>query len=88
MFAGTSHMSAGPLAPFMGHQSNRRMQEYFQRGGDSLMHQANDVEHWMEENTTAVCIAGLVLGTFVDRRFLLLPLALGGIKLWRSLQNS
>jgi len=46
-----------------------------------------DVERMMEENATAVCIAGLVLGTFVDRRFLLLPLALGGMRLWRSLQS-
>jgi hypothetical protein len=88
MFAAPSRMSSGPLAPFMGRSSGPDMQAYFQRGGNALMHQANEIEQWMEENTAAVCIAGLVLGTFVDRRFLLLPLALGGIKLWRSLQSS
>ena len=32
-------------------------------------------------------LASLVLGTFIDRRFYLLPLALGGMRLWRSLQS-
>jgi len=88
MFAGTTHMSAGPLRQFMGQHGNRHMQEYFQRGGNSLMHQATEAEQWMEENMATVCIAGLVLGTFFDRRFLLVPLALGGMKLWRSMQSS
>ena len=81
-------MSAGPLRQFMGPHGNRHVQETFQRGGNSLMHQAHEVEQWMEENTAAVCIGGLLLGTFVDRRFLLLPLALGGLALWRRLQSS
>jgi len=64
------------------------MSQYAQQGGETFMRQAQDVEHWMEENATTVCVAGVLLGTFVDRRFLLLPLALGGIMLWRSLQSS
>jgi hypothetical protein len=63
------------------------MQHYYQQGRDAFMHRASEVEHFLEENATAVCIAGVVLGTFIDRRFLLLPLALGGLRLWRSLQS-
>jgi len=63
------------------------MSQYAQRGGEAFMERATEIEHWMEENATTVCVAGFLLGTLVDRRFLLLPLALGGIKLWRSLQS-
>ena len=84
MFSATQR---GPLAPYMHGPSEREMQQYYQRSRDALMHGASDIEHFLEENSGAVCIAGVVLGTFVDRRFLLLPLALGGLKLWRSLQS-
>ena len=87
MFSATQR---GPLAPYMqGMQapSEREMQRYYQQGREAFMQGATDVEHFLEENATAVCIAGVVLGTFVDRRFLLLPLALGGLRLWRSLQS-
>lgn len=84
MFSATQR---GPLAPYMNGPSEREMQQYYQRGREALMHGASDAERFMENNAGAVCIAGLVLGTFVDRRFLLLPLALGGIKLWRALQS-
>jgi hypothetical protein len=88
MFSATQQMQRGPLAPFMQGHSDAEMAEYVQRGREALMHSASDVERFMEENAGAVCIAGLVLGTFVDRRFLLLPLAVGGLRLWRSLQQS
>lgn len=84
MFSATQR---GPLAPYMHVPSEREMQRYYQQGRDSFMQSASDVEHFLEENATAVCIAGVVLGTFIDRRFLLLPLALGGLRLWRSLQS-
>jgi len=85
MFSATQR---GPLAPFMQHgPSEREMQEYYRRSREALMHGASDIEHFLEENAGAVCIAGVVLGTFVDRRFLLLPLVLGGLRLWRSLQS-
>jgi hypothetical protein len=84
MFSATQR---GPLAPYMHAPSEREMQQYYQQGRETFMRSASEVEHFLEENAAAVCIAGVVLGTFIDRRFLLLPLALGGIKLWRSLQN-
>jgi hypothetical protein len=84
MFSATQR---GPLAPFMHGPSEREMAEYYERSRAAVMHGASDVEHFLDENAGAVCIAGVILGTFVDRRFLLLPLALGGLKLWRSLQS-
>lgn len=87
MFSATHPMQRGPLAPFMHGPSEREMAEYYQRGREALMHGATDVEHFLEQNATAVCVAGVLLGTFVDRRFLLLPLAVGGLRLWRSLQH-
>jgi hypothetical protein len=86
MFSGSHAMSRGPLAPWVQHPG-REMSRSFQQGGDQFMHAMHDVEHMMEQNAAMVCIGGLILGTFVDRRFLLLPLALGGIKLWKSLQS-
>jgi hypothetical protein len=77
----------GPLAPYMQVPSEQEMQRYYQQGRAAVMQRANEAEHFLEQNAAAVCIAGVVLGTFVDRRFLLLPLALGGLRLWRSLQQ-
>ena len=88
MFSTSQRMSHGPLAPFMHGDGGRHVSEYAHQGREAFMQQARDVEHWMEDNATTVCIAGVLLGTFVDRRFLLLPLALGGMMLWRSLQSS
>ena len=87
MFSASQRMPSGPLAPFMRGNQEHEMAEYVQRGREALMHGTTDIERMLEENATTVCIAGFVLGTFVDRRFLLLPLALGGIRLWRFLQR-
>lgn len=87
----TSHrmQQPGPLAPWMhGGNMSREMQDYAQRGQQAFMQSAGQIEHFMEENATTMCVAGFLLGTFVDRRFLLLPLAIGGLKLWRSMQHS
>lgn len=87
MFSASQRTPSGPLAPFMHGNQGREMTEYVQRGREALMHGTSDIERLLEENATTVCIAGFVLGTFVDRRFLLLPLALGGMRLWRTLQQ-
>ena len=87
MFSASQRMPTGPLATFMHGHQGPEMTEYVQRGREALRHGTADLERMLEENATTVCIAGFVLGTFVDRRFLLLPLALGGIRLWRSLQR-
>lgn len=87
MFSATQNMPRGPLAGFMRGRHEPDMTEYVQRGREALTHGASDVERFLEENAGAVCVAGIVLGTFVDRRFLLLPLAVGGLRLWRSMQS-
>lgn len=76
----------GPLNPWVRHAMQRSLSEHAQHGRDSLMHGAGDLERVFEENAGTICIAGLVLGTFVDT---LLPVALvlGGLKLWRSMQQ-
>jgi hypothetical protein len=67
--------------------SQHEMARYAQHGRESLMHGMSDVERFMEENSTMLCVGGLLLGTFLDKRFYLLPLAVGGLRLWRSMQN-
>jgi hypothetical protein len=83
----SSTMQRGPLAPWVRGDAGQEMSQYAQRGQEALMSSMSDVEHFLDQNATAVCVAGIVLGTFVDRRFYLLPLALGGMRLWRSLQQ-
>ncbi len=88
MFPTTQNQPRGPLSPWVrGDQMNAEMSQCAQSGQESLMRGMNDVERFLEENAATVCVTGLLLGTFVDKRFLLLPLAIGGIKLWRSLQS-
>lgn len=87
---GYGFQAPGPLRQFMHGDMgnmNHEMQRYAQHGREALMHSMSDMERMVEENATTLCVAGFLLGTFVDRRFLLLPLAVGGFKLYRSMQN-
>ena len=55
MFSATQR---GPLAPYMHAPSEREMQQYYERSREALIHGASDIEHFLEENAGAVCIAG------------------------------
>jgi hypothetical protein len=46
-----------------------------------------DIERAIEANASLIALGGLALGTFVDRRFLLLPAAVLGFLLQHSLQG-
>lgn len=46
-----------------------------------------DIERTLEANAASVCIAAVALGTFVDRRFYLLPAAVGAFLLLHALQG-
>ena len=46
-----------------------------------------DVERTLEANAASVSLAGLALGIFVDRRFLVLPVAVAAFLLQHALQG-
>jgi hypothetical protein len=46
-----------------------------------------DIERAIEANAAVFALAGLALGAFVDRRFLLLPAAVGAFLLQHALQG-
>jgi len=46
-----------------------------------------DIERTLESNAASVALAGVALGAFVDRRWLLLPAAVGGFLLQHALQG-
>jgi len=46
-----------------------------------------DIERTLEANAATVSLAGLALGIFVDRRFLVLPVAVAGFLLQHALQG-
>ena len=46
-----------------------------------------DIERTLEANAATVALAGLGLGTFVDRRFYLLPAAVAGFLLQHAVQG-
>jgi hypothetical protein len=46
-----------------------------------------DIERTLEANAATVSLAGLALGVFVDRRFLLVPVAVAGFLLQHALQG-
>lgn len=46
-----------------------------------------DIERTLEANAATVSLAGLALGILVDRRFLLLPVAVAGFLLQHALQG-
>lgn len=46
-----------------------------------------DVERTIEANASSIILAGLGLGTFVDRRFYLLPAAVAGFLLQHAIQG-
>ena len=77
----------GPLNPWVRQVTGHDISYHMQHGQDALMANFGDVERMVNENSTMICAAGLVLGTLVDRRFYLLPLAVGGLKLWRTMQD-
>jgi hypothetical protein len=77
----------GPLNPWVRQHMGENVAPYAQRGSEAIMPAMHDVERMLEDNASTMFIAGMVLGTFVDRRFYLLPLALGGLRLWRSMQH-
>ena len=53
---------------------------------DELDHEW-DIERAIEANAAGIALAGLALGAFVDRRFLLLPAAVGLFLLQHALQG-
>jgi hypothetical protein len=60
--------------------------EAIRRRLDELDHEW-DIERAIEANAAGVALAGLALGVFVDRRFLLLPAAVAGFLLQHALQG-
>jgi len=46
-----------------------------------------DIERLLEANAASVCLIGLALGTFVDKRFYLIPAAVGTFLLQHALQG-
>jgi hypothetical protein len=46
-----------------------------------------DIERTIEANASSLILAGLALGTFVNRRFFLLPAAVGAFLLQHALQG-
>src|SRR4051812_21025380 len=46
-----------------------------------------DIERLLEANAATVCLLGLALGTFVDKRFYLLPAAVGTFLFQHALQS-
>lgn len=53
----------------------------------SELDQEWDIERTLEANAATVCLIGLALGTFVDKRFFLLPAAVGTFLLQHALQG-
>jgi len=89
MFATSHRMPYGPgaMTPWFHGGSGQDMSHLAQRGREAIMHRMTDLERMLEENATTVCVTGFLLGTFVDKRFYLLPLAVGGMMLWRSMNR-
>jgi hypothetical protein len=46
-----------------------------------------DIERAIEANAASIALAGIALGAFVNRRFLLLPAAVAGFLLQHALQG-
>ncbi len=46
-----------------------------------------DVERMLEANAATACLIGCALGTFVDRRFFILPAVVGGFLLQHAVQG-
>ena len=46
-----------------------------------------DVERTLEANAASICLVGLGLGAFVDRRFFLLPAVVAGFLLQHAVQG-
>lgn len=46
-----------------------------------------DIERLLEANAASVCLIGLALGTFVDKRFYVIPAAVGAFLLQHALQG-
>ena len=46
-----------------------------------------DIERALEANAATVCLAGVALGAFVDRRFLVLPALVAGFLLQHAVQG-
>src|SRR6266480_4125556 len=46
-----------------------------------------DIERCLEANASSICLAGIGLGAFVDRRLLILPALVGGFLLQHALQG-
>lgn len=78
----------GPLHSWVQHALHRDESPFSQRGREAIMPQLQQVGHMLEENIGTVSLVGFLLGTFVDKRFYLVPLAVGGVMLWRSMQEN
>jgi hypothetical protein len=86
---GTAHIrqEPGPLSPWVRQSMGHDMSENIQHGREAFMSGMSDMERMIEQNANTLCLAGFLLGTFVDRRFYLLPIAIGGLKLYRMMQE-
>jgi hypothetical protein len=72
----------------------RRNVEHLAGGSDRAieqrLHQLDDewdIERTLEANAATVALAGVALGTFVDRRLFVLPAIVGGFLLQHALQG-
>jgi len=74
-------------------ETDMRVRDIVRRGGSAIdrrlreLDQEWDIERTLEANAATLAFAGTILGATVDRRFLLLPAAVGGFLLQHALQG-
>lgn len=75
------------------HQTEQRVARCAARGREAIDQRLKELDHeWdteraLEANASTIALIGLGLGTFVDRRFYLLPAAVAGFLLQHALQG-
>lgn len=75
------------------HMAERNLAQHAPGGRVAISHRLAeldnewDIERLLEANAATVCLLGLALGTFVDKRFYLLPAAVGTFLLQHALQG-
>jgi F0F1-type ATP synthase assembly protein I len=74
-------------------QTEQRVAHYARQGRAAIdqrlieLDQEWDIERRLETNAASAVIVGSMLGFFVDRRFILLPMAVGGFLLQHAMQG-